>query len=166
VKYCCTNADSGQAAVERDCFQTGFDRELRAASNTVPSQPEDVPMKFLIVDPARASREWIARLLHAAGHSAISLQDGQQGLQALAGGHYDCVITDLAMPVVDGLEMIRRMRCSADMTRVIVCANEISDAARAAGQTLGIAAFLTRPITPEHLLEQLTAAVQTSAAIA
>ncbi len=124
-------------------------------------------MKFLIVDPVRASREGTARVLHAAGHSAISLQDGQQGLQALAGGHYDCVITDLAMPVVNGLEMIRRMRLSSDTTPVIVFADEVSDAARAASQTLGIAAFLTRPVTPEQLLTQLAAAVgQTTPALA
>jgi DNA-binding response OmpR family regulator len=124
-------------------------------------------MKFLIVDPDRSSREWIARVLHAAGHSAIPLQDGQQGLQALAGGHYDCVVTDLTMPVVDGLEMVRRMRFSADTTPVVVCAEEIPDAAVVTGRTLGIAAFLMRPVTPEQLLGQLTAAAgQTTPALA
>ncbi|MGE5192757.1 MAG: response regulator transcription factor [Deltaproteobacteria bacterium] len=124
-------------------------------------------MKFLIVDPVRASRDWIARALHSAGHSAIPLQDGQQGLQALAVGQYDCVITDLAMPVVDGLEMVRRMRSSADTTPVVVCADEIPDVVRTAGQTLGIAAFIKRPVAPEQLLGQLTAAAaHTTAAIA
>jgi DNA-binding response OmpR family regulator len=124
-------------------------------------------MKFLIVDPSRASRDWIARALHSAGHSAIPLQDGQQGLQALAFGHYDCVVTDLAMPVVDGLEMVRRMRFSADTTPVVVCADEIPEAVRSTGQALGIAAFITRPVTPEKLLGQLTAAAgRTTAAIA
>jgi DNA-binding response OmpR family regulator len=115
-------------------------------------------MKFLIVDPARTSREWMARVLNAAGHSAIPLQDGQQGLQALGGGHYDCLVTDLAMPVVDGLEMVRRMRLSADMTPVVVCSAEISDATRATGRKLGVAAFLSKPVTAEQLLEQITAA--------
>jgi len=123
-------------------------------------------MKFLIVDPNRTSRESIARALHAAGHSAIPLQDGQQGLQALAGGHYDCVISELAMPVVDGLEMVRRMRFSANTTPVVICSSEISDAARATGPGLGIAAFLTKPIAPGELVEQLTAAAQTAAALA
>ena len=123
-------------------------------------------MKFLIVDPARASREWTARVLHAAGHSAIPLQDGQQGLQALAVGHYDCVVTDLAMPVVDGLEMVRRMRFSADTTPVVVCADVVADAARAAGKKLGIAAFLTRPVTAEQLLGQLTATAAPAPALA
>jgi DNA-binding response OmpR family regulator len=124
-------------------------------------------MKFLIVDHDRASREWIARVLHAAGHSAIPLQDGQQGLQALAGGHYDCVITGLAMPVVDGLEMVRRMRFSADTTPVVVCAEEIPESVVTTGRTLGIAAFLIRPITPEQLLGHLTSAAgRTTAALA
>jgi DNA-binding response OmpR family regulator len=123
-------------------------------------------MKFLIVDPNRTSRESVARALHAAGHSAIPLQDGQQGLQALAGGHYDCVISELAMPVVDGLEMVRRMRFSADTTPVVICSTEISDAARATGPSLGIAAFVTKPIAPAELVEQLTAAAQTAVALA
>ncbi len=121
-------------------------------------------MKFLITDSARSSREWIAHVLHAAGHSAIPLQDGQQGLQALAVGHYDCVVTDLAMPVLDGLEMIRRMRFSADTTPVVVCSADISDAARATGQTLGIAAFLVKPIADDQLLGQLLIAATHSAA--
>ena len=124
-------------------------------------------MKFLIVDPTRASREWLARVLHSAGHSAIPLQDGQQGLQALAFGRYDCVITDLAMPVVDGLEMVRRMRFSADTTPVVVCADEIPDSARSTGQSLGIAAFIKRPLAAEQLLDYLTAAAtHTTVAIA
>lgn len=123
-------------------------------------------MKFLIVDPNRTSRESIARALNSAGHSVIPLQDGQQGLQALAGGHYDCVITDLIMPVVDGLEMVRRMRFSADTTPVVICSAEISDAARSTGQALGVAAFLAKPITPEQLLRSLTAAASQSAALA
>jgi DNA-binding response OmpR family regulator len=73
-------------------------------------------------------------------------------------GHYDCVVTDLAMPVVDGLEMVRRMRFSADTTPVVICADEISDATRATGATLGVAAFVVRPITADQLLAQLTAA--------
>ncbi len=124
-------------------------------------------MKFLIVAPDRTSREGMARMLHAAGHSAIPLQDGQQGLQALAFGHYDCVVTDLAMPVVDGLEMVRRMRFSADTTPVVICADEISDAVRTAGATLSVAAFVVRPMAAEQLLAQLLAAAShTTAALA
>src|SRR5262245_2166664 len=141
-------------------------REIPSCGHILSSPNKDVPMKFLIVDPDRASREWISRVLHAAGHSAIPLQDGQQGLQALAGGHYDCVITDLAMPVVDGLEMVRRMRFSADTTPVVVCAGEIPETARTTGRTLGIAAFLIRPVTPEQLIGHLmSAAGQTTAAM-
>jgi len=122
-------------------------------------------MKFLIIDSARSSREWIAHVLHSAGHSAIPLQDGQQGLQALAVGHYDCVITDLAMPVLDGLEMIRRMRFSADTTPVVIFSDQISEAARAAAKTLGIAALILKPIAPEQLLSQLTFAATPAAAV-
>jgi DNA-binding response OmpR family regulator len=124
-------------------------------------------MKFLIVDPNRTSRDSIARALNAAGHSVIPLQDGQQGLQALAGGHYDCVISELSMPVVGGLEMVRRMRFSADTTPVVVWSAEISDADRALGQGLGIATFLVKPVAPERVVEYLTAAAaHTAAAIA
>src|SRR5579872_2333760 len=130
-------------------------------------EPEDARMKILIVDPARSSREWMAHALNDAGHSAIPLQDGQQGLQALAVGQYDCVVTELAMPVVDGLEMVRRMRLSADTTPVVVCSSEISEATRAACRTLGIAACLAKPLASEQLVEQVTAAAHhTTSALA
>ena len=62
------------------------------------------------------------------------------------------------MPFLDGMEMIRRMRCSADTTPVVVCAADVSDAVRAAGKALGVAAFLVKPVSPEQFIEQLTAA--------
>ena len=115
-------------------------------------------MKFLVVDPVRAHREWMARVLNAAGHSAIPLQDGQQGLQALAVGHYDCVVTELSMPVLDGLEMVRRMRAGGDATPVVVSSAEISEAARRTCGALGISAFLAKSLTPEQLVDQLALA--------
>jgi CheY-like chemotaxis protein len=115
-------------------------------------------MKFLVVDPVRANREWMARVLNAAGHSAIPLQDGQQGLQALAVGRYDCVVTELSMPVVDGLEMVRRMRADGDVTPVVVSSGEISEAARMECLALGINAFLATPLAAEQLLDQLALA--------
>ncbi len=123
-------------------------------------------MKFLVVDPVRANREWMARVLTGAGHSAIPLQDGQQGLQALAFGRYDCVVTELSMPVVDGLEMVRRMRAMGDATPVVVSSSEVSDASRQACRNLGVAAFLIRPLVDEQFLDQLLAAATPTTALA
>ena len=100
----------------------------------------------------------MARVLNAAGHSVIPLQDGQQGLQALAVGHYDCVVTELSMPVLDGIEMVRRMRASGDATPVVVSSADVSDVAKRACETLGIAAYLVQPLSPEQLLDQLALA--------
>lgn len=121
-------------------------------------------MKFLVVDPVRANREWMARVLAAAGHSVIPLQDGQQGLQALAFGRYDCVVTELSMPVVDGLEMLRRMRAAGDATPVVVSSSDVNEVSRQACQSLGVAAFLVRPLVADQFLDQLAAA--TPAALA
>src|SRR5262249_37028645 len=115
-------------------------------------------MKFLVVDPVRANREWMARVLNAAGHSAIPLQDGQQGLQALAVGRYDCVVPERSMAVVDGLEMLRRMRAGGDATPVVVSSSELSDASKRACEALGVAAFLVQPLAAEQLLDQLALA--------
>src|SRR5438552_16066157 len=64
----------------------------------------------LLVDDDALLRRSTARLLRQAGHRVEEQPDGEAALQALSKSNYDVVLTDLSMPRLDGLELLRRIR--------------------------------------------------------
>ena len=65
---------------------------------------------ILLVDDSPEIRRTIERLLTSAGHTVAVAADGAAGLRALETAAFDLVLTDIVMPDMEGLEMIRRIR--------------------------------------------------------
>ena len=66
--------------------------------------------RILVVDDEPAERFLVGRTLRKAGHNVTVAEDGAEGLQAVLESPPDLVVTDVMMPVMDGLELIRRLR--------------------------------------------------------
>jgi signal transduction histidine kinase len=66
--------------------------------------------KILLVDDSRSVRSQIGSILEAAGYQTISAVDGQDGLNKLAENEVDLIISDLEMPVLDGLGFCRAVK--------------------------------------------------------
>ena len=66
--------------------------------------------RVLLVDDSPFSRLLVASYLHGTGISITTAEDGEGGLQALAEGTFDCVISDIEMPVMNGYEFARAVR--------------------------------------------------------
>jgi CheY-like chemotaxis protein len=68
-------------------------------------------LKILIVDDSPAVTDILAQLCELLGHDAICAEDGRQGLSVLeAESRIDLVFTDYKMPIMDGIEMAKRIR--------------------------------------------------------
>lgn len=84
-------------------------------------------MKILIVDDNPMNREIAREMLAMAGVETVEAEDGGQALSALDNGDFDCVLMDLRMPSMDGLEATVRVRArtdeQADVPIVIVTAD-------------------------------------------
>lgn len=108
---------------------------------------------ILIVDDSASIRQTVKIALSNQGHAVTEACNGAEGLQKAAGGKYQLVITDLNMPVMDGLSMIRQLRTKADYSGVpILFLTTESDAgikqqAKAAGAT----GWVTKPFDSEQL---------------
>ena len=118
----------------------------------------------LIVDDGVASREAIElALLGIDGLSLLHASDGRQAWECItsaAGGRIGAVITDLRMPVLDGFELIVRIRGDAMASRlpVIVVSGETDANACERALALGADAYFPKPWSPLQLrvkLEQL-----------
>jgi two-component system, chemotaxis family, chemotaxis protein CheY len=114
----------------------------------------NVKKKVLTVDDSRTMREMVAFTLKSAGYDVVEAADGQQALTALSGAKVDLVITDLNMPVMDGLTLIRKVRAiPANRTLpILMLTTESDDKKKAEGRAAGATGWIVKPFNPEKLV--------------
>ncbi|MFZ5833022.1 MAG: sigma-54-dependent transcriptional regulator [Planctomycetota bacterium] len=113
-------------------------------------------MRILIVDDEKIKRVTLADDLAGQGHEVVTAADGFEALAALDRDRFDVVVTDLKMPKVDGIELLRRIKRGpqADMEVILMTAyGSIPVAVEAV--KLGAFDFLTKPFRNEDLFPLL-----------
>lgn len=81
-----------------------------------------VPKKILIVDDSEDTREMMAKLLELEAFRVITAKDGNAGLAVTADEHPDLIITDINMPNMNGIEMIKQLRTLPNIERIPIMA--------------------------------------------
>jgi two-component system chemotaxis response regulator CheY len=110
---------------------------------------------ILTVDDSASIRLTTRVALSNAGYQITEAVDGMDGIAKLTGGQFDLIVTDLNMPNMDGLTMIRELRkMPAHMGVPVIFLTtesdgEIKQQAKAAGAT----GWLTKPFDPESLVK-------------
>lgn len=114
-------------------------------------------MKVLAIDDMRTLRDLLAGCLRGAGYEVVEAENGQQGLERLAETRPDLVITDLNMPIMDGIEFTRQARATPPGAAipVLILTTETSDALRAEGRRAGATGWMVKPFVPDQLLGTL-----------
>lgn len=112
-----------------------------------------------IVDDDDAVRDALCDLLQVEGLSARPFANGQAFLADDAADSFDCVITDVRMAEVDGLELQRRLRARGSVVPVIFITSSVEETARARALLGGAVAWFTKPVADEALLEALWTAL-------
>jgi PAS domain S-box-containing protein len=108
-------------------------------------------VNVLVVDDQRDSREMLATLLEQHGACSMESQSAESAIQILQLRRVDLLIADIAMPNVDGYELMRRLRAAGDETPAIaVTAFARSDDRRSA-LDCGYTAYLSKPIDGREL---------------
>jgi CheY-like chemotaxis protein len=73
----------------------------------------------LVVDDDEIMRDLLTRILSRAGYDVVAANDGDGGLARFREGDIDVVITDMMMPAMDGLELIRALTLESPNVRVV-----------------------------------------------
>ena len=109
----------------------------------------------LTVDDSASIRLTTKVTLSNAGYSVTEAADGAEGLATAKGGRFDLIVTDLNMPVMDGLTMIEELRKLPGQAGVpIIFLTTESDAdLKARAKAAGATGWLTKPFDPEHLVK-------------
>ncbi|HYG85342.1 MAG TPA: response regulator [Azospirillum sp.] len=110
---------------------------------------------ILTVDDSKTIRDMVSFTLQKAGYAVQEAADGQAGMALVAKQKFDCIVTDLNMPGMDGLALTRAVRASATnrATPVLLLTTEADPAKKTAGREAGATGWLVKPFNPEKLVE-------------
>lgn len=113
--------------------------------------------KIMTVDDAATIRKLVTMTLTDAGYEVLQASDGEEALAMLQQKQIDIVITDINMPKMNGIELVRQLRALPNYRRtpILLLTTESDPAKKQEGKAAGATGWITKPFQPE----QLTAAV-------
>lgn len=111
------------------------------------------------MDDDESIREALCDLLMVAGLACCTFDGAPAFLAAQTARGVDCLITDVRMPGMSGLDLLERVRAGGSNLPVIVLTSVLDQSARARALELGAQAWLTKPVADDALLDQLKAAI-------
>src|SRR5262245_9363337 len=117
---------------------------------------------ILLVEDTQDNRAIAELILREAGHTVLSVADGESGLAAAAALHPDLILMDLALPFVDGWEATRRLKAdpaTRDIPVVAFTAHVLREDAERAREA-GCVAVIAKPFEIDSLLGQIEALVE------
>ena len=111
--------------------------------------------KVLTVDDSKTMRDMISFTLRGAGFEVTEAEDGKKALDALVSATVDVIITDINMPNMDGISLIRNLRASQKhrATPILILTTESDAAKKNEGKAAGATGWLIKPFSPEKLVD-------------
>ncbi|MCJ8321717.1 MAG: response regulator [Colwellia sp.] len=118
--------------------------------------------KILVVDDSNSIRDMVSFTLKSAGYSTVEAKDGQDGLTKAQGGGFDLVISDVNMPIMDGITLCQELRklASFKFTPILMLTTESSGDMKQRGKAAGATGWLVKPFNPEKLLATIKRVVR------
>jgi signal transduction histidine kinase/DNA-binding response OmpR family regulator len=117
----------------------------------LPEPAAGPPLRILLVDDDDGVRDGLQLLLRQDGHRVDAYQSGREALDRYVRGHYDCIITDLAMPEVGGWEFAQRLRSTDDAVPLILLTGWRAQINDQDLEQHGVNAVLSKPATRAEL---------------
>jgi len=117
------------------------------------------PARILVVDDNRALRGLHADILKTAGYEVVTSTNGVDALERLASGHFDLVLTDRMMPVLDGASMILALRSAGSRIPVVMVSGSITQSPLPPGVAREISAALSKPARMGEMLAAVARAL-------
>lgn len=114
---------------------------------------------FLVVEDSPTMRQLISFSLKRFKNAKIlEAVDGVDALKKLSSSKVDLILTDINMPVMDGLKLVAVVRGTEDFKKVpiIIITTEGADEDRERGMALGANAYIAKPIQSSHLIRTIS----------
>jgi len=110
--------------------------------------------QVLVVDDSPTVRTMVKTTLQNEGYDVITAQDGEKALKTADDTKVDLIITDINMPNMDGIELIKMLRSgeSNKHTPILVITTEGGSNVKEAGKAAGATGWIVKPFQPEVLI--------------
>jgi two-component system OmpR family response regulator len=113
--------------------------------------------QIMVVDDEAGVRELVCDALRIAGFETMQANDGMSALTALRAAKPDLLIIDINMPLMDGFDLVERLRSQNDLTPVLMLSARSDRADITRGLSLGADDYVTKPFGLEELLLRVKA---------
>lgn len=116
----------------------------------------------MTVDDSKTMRDMVAFTLKQAGFVVKEACDGQNALEVLGEEKVDCIVTDLNMPVMDGLQLIVNIRQHPvhKATPILMLTTESDETKKIQGRDAGATGWLMKPFNPDKLINTINRVMQ------
>ena len=111
----------------------------------------------LLAEDDPALRRYLQVVLERAGYRVVSAADGLEAMKFLLSATVDVVVTDAVMPNLDGYQLCRFMRGSKHLSQLPIILLSALDQRNAAHESEQVDVFLSKPVSPEDLLNRIVA---------
>ncbi len=115
--------------------------------------------KLLVVDDSRLTRRIIVSALTEGGHECVQAENGELGLEAFRAGSFDCIMSDLLMPCMDGFGMAAAIREIDACIPILVATADIQESSRQRCEEIGVTRLLNKPLKAEQINEAVAEAI-------
>jgi two-component system chemotaxis response regulator CheY len=114
-----------------------------------------MPRTALVVDDSLTIRQMVSFTLREAGFHVVEAVDGQDALERLPAQPVDLIVTDLNMPRLDGVSLVRslRGRPGSKFTPVVMLTTESQESKRQEARAAGASAWIVKPFHPDKLMQ-------------
>jgi len=109
---------------------------------------------ILLVDDSASLRKMVSTTLKDAGREVIEAADGQEALDKAQDQPFDLVISDVNMPVMDGITLVKELRNLPDykFIPILMLTTESSKAIKQQGKAAGVTGWIVKPFNPQKML--------------
>jgi two-component system chemotaxis response regulator CheY len=118
------------------------------------------PVRVLIVDDSSVMRKIVVRSLRQAGlelQEVVEASNGSEALRISREHPFELILTDINMPVMDGLEFVRQLRSieAAKDIPVVMITTEAGEAHVVQALSSGASGYIRKPFTPDQIKERV-----------
>jgi DNA-binding response OmpR family regulator len=121
---------------------------------------EPVPKKVLIIEDEANIARIIKLELEHEGYKVETSENGKTGLEKFSNEYWNLVLLDIMIPKLNGMEVLRRIRASGDMTPIILLTARDSIPEKVSGLDHGANDYITKPFQIEELLARIRACLR------
>ncbi|MBQ3335747.1 MAG: response regulator transcription factor [Eubacteriaceae bacterium] len=111
--------------------------------------------KILLAEDEKELQKAEVTVLQMSGYEVDAVDNGMQAVEAAKTNIYDCMVIDIMMPVMDGIEALKAIRASGNVTPVILLTAKAEIDDRITGLDAGADDYLTKPFAMKELLARI-----------